>query len=195
MSYSIDSLTANCYDGTTCLINKLNIRNENQLSVIENGITLEKATILLNLQIPDTLDFEYYKRIHKILFEDIYDWAGKLRTVNISKKGTAFCNVDFLEDLCQRCFERLKNENYFRNLKRNIFIEEIVDFYYTTNMLHPFREGNGRTQRIFITQLIRFNGYDIDFSQIDKDELMIATIQSASGITDNLKILFDKNIL
>lgn len=56
----------------------------------------------------------------------------------------------------------------------------IVDFYCVTNMLHPFREGNGRTQRIFISQLIRYAGYDIDFSAIDPDELMIATIQSAN---------------
>lgn len=63
------------------------------------------------------------------------------------------------------------------------------------NILHPFREGNGRTERIFISQLIRFNGYDIDFSDIDTDYLMFATIQSAQGITDNLVNLFKENII
>ncbi|MGN0536036.1 MAG: Fic family protein, partial [Eubacterium sp.] len=53
-------------------------------------------------------------------------------------------------------------------------------------MIHPFREGNGRTQRVFLTQLINYNGYTIDFSEIDTDELMIATIQSANGVTDYL---------
>lgn len=65
----------------------------------------------------------------------------------------------------------------------------------TINILHPFREGNGRTERIFISQLIRFNGYDIDFSDIDTDYLMFATIQSAQGITDNLVNLFKENII
>lgn len=63
------------------------------------------------------------------------------------------------------------------------------------NILHPFREGNGRTERIFISQLIKFNGYDIDFSDIDTDYLMFATIQSAQGITDKLVNLFKENII
>ena len=63
------------------------------------------------------------------------------------------------------------------------------------NILHPFREGNGRTERIFISQLIRSNGYDIDFSDIDTDYLMFATTQSAQGITDNLVNLFKENII
>lgn len=63
------------------------------------------------------------------------------------------------------------------------------------NILHPFREGNGRTERIFISQLIRFNGYDIDFSDIDTDYLMFATIQSAQGITNKLANLFKENII
>ena len=61
-------------------------------------------------------------------------------------------------------------------------------------MIHPFREGNGRTQRIFIAQLIRFGGYDINFSEIDSDELMIATIQAANGVTDNLERVFSESI-
>ncbi len=74
------------------------------------------------------------------------------------------------------------------------FIENIVDFYCTTNILHPFREGNGRTQRAFISQLIRNAGYEINFSKIDTDELMIATIKSANGVTDDLYKIFKENI-
>ncbi len=92
------------------------------------------------------------------------------------------------------CFKRLKDKNYFQNQPFNDFIDDIVDFYCTTNMLHPFREGNGRTQRVFITQLIQFNGYSINFDKIDTDELMMATIQSANGITDNLKRIFENAI-
>ena len=66
-----------------------------------------------------------------------------------------------------------------------------MDFYYVTNQLHPFREGNGRTQRLFITQLIQNAGYEeFDFADIDGDLLMIATIQSANGVTDLLRKLF-----
>lgn len=113
-----------------------------------------------------------------------------MRTVNISKKGTSFCPIEELEDLCVKCFERLKRNNYFLNLPKHEFVNEIVDFYITTNMLHPFREGNGRTQRIFISKLIEYNGYKFEFSNIDGDELMQATISAANGVSDGLIGIF-----
>ena len=67
------------------------------------------------------------------------------------------------------------------------FIDEFTDFYCSTNELHPFREGNGRTQRLFLSQLARNAGYSLNFSEVDGDLLMIATIQSAQGVTDLLK--------
>lgn len=89
-----------------------------------------------------------------------------------------------------KCFNRLNANNLYQGLSFDDFIKNIVDFYCVTNMIHPFREGNGRTQRVFLTQLINHNGYTIDFSEIDTDELMIATIQAANGVTDYLKDIF-----
>ena len=194
MSYSIDSSTSNCYEGTTCLINKLGITDENKLQEFECSVTFAKASELELNPISDTFDVEHYKLIHKYLFEDIYDWAGEYRTVNISKKGTKFASADQISDLMNACFMRLKDNDYFQNKSFDEFIDNIVDFYCVTNMIHPFREGNGRTQRLFISQLIRFNNYDIDFSSIDKDELMISTIHAANGIVDYLKDIFYNNI-
>ena len=194
MSYSITTLTDDCYEGTNCLINKFNIQNEEQLAKIEAGITLAKTAELERNPIRASFDFEHYKQIHKYLFEDLYDWAGKVRTVDISKKGTNFTSIENIEDVASACFDRLKNLNYFKNLNFDDFIDNIVDFYCTTNMLHPFREGNGRTQRIFLAQLIRFCSYDINFSEIDTDELMVATIHSANGVTDYLKEIFKNHI-
>ena len=134
------------------------------------------------------------KPIHRFLFENIYDWAGEYRTFNMSKKGTSFAEADKIADLMNACFKRLKDNDCFRNNSFEDFVENIVDFYQVTNMIHPFREGNGRTQRLFITQLIRFNNYDINFSEIDSDELMIATIQAANGVKDNLVRIFKESI-
>ncbi len=194
MGYSISSLADDYYENSNCLINKFDIQNEEQLAKIEASITFAKTSELERKTISNTFDFEYYKQIHKYLFEDLYDWAGEVRTVDISKKGTNFTSVENIESVAEACFNRLKSLNYFKNLSFDDFIDNIVDFYCTTNMLHPFREGNGRTQRIFISQLIRFCGYDINFSEIDADELMIATIHSANGITDYLKNIFTKHI-
>lgn len=195
MSYSINSITDDFYEGTTCLVNKLGIKNEKQLSEIEADITFAKTSKLEEIPLKGNFDLEHYKSIHKFLFEDLYSWAGELRKINISKKGTNFANADELEYLCTECFQRLKENNYYRNTDFDSFVENIVDLYCTLNILHPFREGNGRTERIFISQLIRFNGYDTDFSGIDTDYLMFATIQSAQEITDNLVNLFKENII
>ena len=194
MGYSIEAGTEGCYEGTTCLINKFDIRDEKKLSNIEAAITFAKASELEKTPIKGKFDLKHYLAIHRFLFEDIYDWAGRLRTVEISKKGTNFANAAELQSLCSNCFERLKQLNYFQNFEFSDFVDNIVDLYCVTNKIHPFREGNGRTQRIFISQLIRYNGYDIDFSKIDTDELMIATIHSASGIRDYLTDIFTKHI-
>ena len=194
MPYSIDPLTADCYEGTACLINKFNIRDSSQLAEIEARISFAKASELEQHPLPGAFDFEHYKAIHRFLFEDIYVWAGQIRTVDMSKKGTSFTKVSEIEKDAVACFKRLKSRDYFTGMDFDDFVEEIVDFYCTTNILHPFREGNGRTQRAFITQLMRNAGYEIDFSEIDRDELMIATIFAAQGITDQLRNLFQTYI-
>lgn len=190
MSYSIDTLQSDCYEGTSCLINKFDIKDETVLKELETTITLTKITEYFLNPLFNTFDVQHYKEIHKYLFGDIYDWAGEYRTVDMSKKGTIFAEVENIENLMLNCFKRLNDKNLFQGLKFDDFIDEFVDFYCVTNMIHPFREGNGRTQRVFLTQLINENGYDIDFFEIDTDELMIATIQSANGVTDYLKDIF-----
>ena len=194
MGYSIDTITADCYEGTTCLINKFGITDDKQLSLIEGQITFAKGSELERNPMNGNFDFEHYKAIHKYLFDEIYEWAGKIRTVDMSKKGTNFAKANEIEKLANACFARLKSENYFKGQEFDEFINNIVDFYCVTNMLHPFREGNGRTQRIFISQLIRYAGYDIDFSKINTDDLMSATIHAANGIDDFLKEIFKNAI-
>lgn len=89
--------------------------------------------------------------------------------------------------MANACFERLKNQNFFKGLDLEDFIESITDFYCVTNNLHPFREGNGRTQRVFLSQLALEAGYEMDFASMDTDKLMISTIQAANGIDTHLK--------
>lgn len=195
MGYSIDPISANCYPGTTVLINKFDIRDEEKLNEVESVLASARYAEWLNAPKADTFDFEHYKAIHHFLFSDLYDWAGQVRTVNISKKGTMFTPAENIESQAGLIFKRLQDCNYFKGLPHNEFVEEIVDFYCVTNALHPFREGNGRTQRVFLTQLIRNAGYEINFADVDTDLLMIATIQSAQGVTDLLTRIFDESIL
>ena len=195
MGYSIDPISANCYPGTTILINKFDIQDEEKLNEIEGVLSSARYAEWLNTPQSATFDFEHYKAIHRFLFSDLYDWAGEVRTVNISKKGTQFTPAENIKHQAELIFKRLKELNYYKGLSRNEFVEEIVDFYCITNALHPFREGNGRTQRAFLTQLIRNAGYDISFADMDTELLMIATIQSAQGVTDMLKQIFYESIV
>ncbi len=195
MGYSIDPIAANCYPDTTVLINKFDIRDEAKLSEIESVITSVRYAEWESAPQADSFDFAHYKAIHHFLFSDLYDWAGEVRTVDISKKGTKFTPAEDIESQAELIFKRLKECNFFKGLPHDEFVEEIVDFYCVTNALHPFREGNGRTQRAFLTQLIRNAGYDIDFADMDTELLMIATIQSAQGVTDLLKRIFEETIV
>ena len=115
MGYSIDALTNDCYNGTTCLINKFQIKDEGLLSEIESRITFAKATELERNPIEGNFDFEHYKSIHRYLFDEIYDWAGMTRTINISKKGTQFIDADEIDKIATAIFKRLKEDNYFKN--------------------------------------------------------------------------------
>lgn len=194
MAYSIDSISANCYPGTSVLINKFDIRDEATLNEVEGTLTAAKSAQWLNMPEKNTFDFEHYKAIHQFLFSDLYAWAGQVRDVNISKKGTAFCPAEKINEQANRIFSYLKGQNFLCGLTKASFVDGLVDFYCSTNMLHPFREGNGRTQRVFLSQLAQNAGYLLNFAEIDGDLLMIATIQSAQGVTDLLRSILNTAI-
>ena len=85
----------------------------------------------------DTFDFGHYKAIHRFLFSDLYDWAGEVRAVNISKNGTQFCPAENIDHQAELIFKRLRERNYFKGLSHDEFVDEIVDFYCATNVLPP----------------------------------------------------------
>ncbi|MEG1578789.1 MAG: Fic family protein [Oscillospiraceae bacterium] len=195
MGYNLDPLSDSCYPGTTVLINKFDIRDESKLNEVETVLVSARNAEWLTHPEVDSFDFAHYQTIHQVLFSDLYEWAGHIRTVDISKKGTRFCPASEIDARAVQIFGRLKKQGYFKNLPPVLFVEELVDFYCATNDLHPFREGNGRTQRAFLSQLIRNAGYDIRWSDIDTDLLMIATIQSANGVTDLLRTVLGEHII
>ena len=194
MKYSLDPSSANCYEGTTCLINKLNIRDEQKLMETEAQITFAKAVMLEASPIKGDFDFCHLKKIHEFLFCDLYDWAGMIRTVNISKKRTNFVECTQIESVGTKCLQKVAN-GYLEDLPFDDFVYRIAELYNDLNRIHPFREGNGRVQRIYFAQLIRHYGYEINLSEIDTDELMMATIQASMGVLDGLVLFFQNAII
>ena len=193
MAYSLNPSSDSCYEGTTCLINKLGIKDEKKLAEIEAQITFAKAVMLEANPIKGKFDFNHFKKIHEFLLCDLYEWAGQIRTVDISKKRTKFLTADSIERIATQCFSKIAN-GYLDDLSFEDFATRIAGFYNDVNHIHPFREGNGRVQRIYFTQLIRHYGYDINFSKVDTDELMIATIQASQGVMDFLIEFFKNSI-
>ena len=103
-----------CYPDTTVLINKLGITKQSELSFAEQRIVTGIYTLLEKETSFENVNFDFYKSLHRQLFCDLYEWAGTLRTINISKKGTAFCKVDELERLGELKFQKLAERGFRR---------------------------------------------------------------------------------
>ncbi|WP_037272811.1 Fic/DOC family protein [Ruminococcus flavefaciens] len=188
--YSIEGCQDSCYPDTTVLINKLDIRDQELLYEAESIIVTSCSVKAEKELLFKDVDFEFYKGIHRLIFGDLYDWAGTVRTINISKKGTVFCDHTELERLGRLRFERLKAQDFFCGMEYEEFVSSVAELYHELNMLHPFREGNGRTLRLFVALLVRNAEYDIDFALCDADMLAIATIKAAQGDVSMLRAVF-----
>jgi len=178
-----------CWPNSTVLRNKLNIRDENILEDAEREITEVSIGNIHYCEPPYNLN--YLQEIHRILFSELYEWAGSIRNVDISKGGTRFCNVSRIEPEITKIFQRLKNEKYLRNYSGDELIAKLAEFYGDFNMIHPFREGNGRVQRIFFEHLALCNGYRLNWNNVkSKEEWVQANIDSVLVENGRLESIF-----
>ena len=182
--------TEYCYPGTNILKNKLNIQNLERLHEAERDYSSIRQVELYKQGISGDFSLKHLCSIHKQLFQDIYPWAGKIRTVDISK-GTIFCLVQFIENQFTWIYQQLKKENFLKDITDKIEMANRLAYYLgEINMIHPFREGNGRTQRIYIEQLCINNGrFEIDFTDVSKEEMIAASVRSANASNDMLEKL------
>ena len=185
-----------CYPGTNVLKNKLDIRDLDRLHEAERDYSSVRQAELSNMGVTGDFSFKHLCSIHKQLFQDVYSWAGKTRTVDISK-GTIFCLVQFIESQFDDLYRKLKKENFLADIADEKEMGKRLAFYLgELNMIHPFREGNGRTQRIFIKQLCLNNGrFEIDFTEITKEEMIAASVRSANASNDMLEELIEKCLI
>ena len=185
-----------CYPGTNVLKNNLNIQNLDILYKAERDFSSIRQAELYKKGVTGDFSLEHLCSIHKQLFQDIYPWAGEIRTVDISK-GTIFCLVQFIESQFSFIYRQLKKENFLMDITDKKEMAKRLSYYLgEINMIHPFREGNGRTQRIYIEQLCMNNGrFEIDFTEVSKDEMISASIQSANQNNELLENLIYKCLI
>lgn len=178
-----------CYPDSNVLINKLNIKNSDDLSVAEREITSVKLAYAKQNQIKGNFDLKHLQKIHKFLFEDIYSWAGELRHVNIAK-GNQFCLAQNLGSYADTIFSRLKSENYL--VGADNIADKLAYYLSEINVLHPFREGNGRTQRLFIEYLAFNAGYRVDFSDVTPKEMIVESAESFACNYEKINSMFER---
>ena len=172
-----------CYKDSDVLVNKFDIHDNKKLEEIERKIVLAKLYELRQNHQIGNFDVSHFVGIHRFLFEDIYPFAGLFRNENIAKGNFSFAEWEYIEDELKKLLDQLKEENYLQNLDRNIFIKRLSYYMAELNVLHPFREGNGRTIREFIRQLAYKNGYVLNLKNINPKEMLHACIRSVVDTT------------
>jgi cell filamentation protein len=150
-----------CSPGTTVLRNLLNLTDDKTLAQAERDLS-EVAAESIDFA-PPPYDLPYLQNIHRQLFADLYDWAGELRTVDISKDDTHFCVTSRIEPEANKLFKALADANWFQDLDRTALINASAELFGDLNVVHPFREGNGRAQRILFEHIIVNAGYEISW--------------------------------
>jgi len=165
-----------CYPGTAVLRNHLGIAEYGLLAEAERALS-EVAAESIEFT-PPPYDLSYLKSIHQRLFSDLYDWAGELRTVDISKDETHFCMTSRIEPEANKLFDSLAKADWFQNLDRTSLISASAELFGDINVVHPFREGNGRAQRILFEHIIVNAGYEISWWAVDAQEWVQANIDA-----------------
>ena len=163
------------------LENKLGIVNVVELAKEEERITKKKALELFENNMMDNLEVGTFKglaEIHRYLFEDIYEFAGKLRKENISKSNFRFASAMYLKEALEK-IDKMPQSNF----------EEIIDKYVEMNIAHPFREGNGRSTRIWLDLILKKElGKVVDWSLVNKEDYLLAMERSPIKDTE-IKVL------
>lgn len=163
------------YPGTHVLINKEDIRDAAELDQFERTMSAQR----LREGLPDiTLTPKGYCSLHHHLFQDVYAWAGKRRTVDIAKGNDMFCLAAHVERELQKRMEAIRGERRLRGLSTTQFAGQMAVHISELNAIHAFREGNGRTQRAFIVVAGRQAGHRIAIQRINPDAWMDASKQS-----------------
>lgn len=167
------------------LKNKLNIRDSKLLKTAEEEITLIKQMELLKNPIKGNFSKTHFMNIHKFIFEDIYLFAGKIRREQISKADTMFYPPNLIDKELDKVFAKIKEKNMIRETDEEKIFDNLAYVMAELNIIHPFREGNGRSIREFIRLMAKRMGYDLNWGNVDKEELLEASIMSV----DNYKVL------
>lgn len=175
---------------TRVLKNKLSVQTQEDLDFFENDLVSVRSYKLYENLPHAEGTVKQLQWIHHYLFQDVYDWAGQIRTIDMSKGGgEPFHPLEYMGVGIRYCEQTLKNDNLLQGLSIDEFISKLSVNYNNFNVLHPFREGNGRTQRVFWDIVARDAGYHFDWGLITQRVNDKASIQAKDA--NDTKLLED----
>jgi len=175
-----------CYVGTTVLKNVPGLRDQDALNRFEAIATAKRAEEPLPA---GRLDVRHYRAIHRHLFQDVFRWAGRFRTVRIGKADSMFCYPENIVAQMDSLFAELKARRILQRPGSDEFAVEAARFLSTLNAIHPFRDGNGRTQLAFVALLAQRAGHPLALERLDPKAFLTAMIASFQG---NERLLVDQ---
>ncbi|MCE9733687.1 putative adenosine monophosphate-protein transferase Fic [Pectobacterium sp. IFB5596] len=181
------------YPDSNVLINKLGVNDDSQFDDAERQLS-ELAVLDIEFEEPP-YDLHYWCGLHGKIFGDLFDWAGEIRRIDISKGQTRFCTVSRIEIEANKIFTQLSNDDFLQGLERPALITQLAEYYSDLNVIHPFREGNGRSQRLLFEHMIINCGYGASFENIGVQEWLAANVAGYHGNTRPLADIFEKSIL
>lgn len=188
MTYA-SGIDALCYPGTSVLRNKADIQEQSILDAFELEMVLARSK---EMWPAGKLDAAHYLSLHHHLFQDVYEWAGSLRTVRIGKASVWFCYPEHIKSEMASLFGWLENEHYLQSLDKVEFAKKAAWFLSELNAIHPFREGNGRTQMSLLTILVDNAGLPFNTAKLEPKRAMDAMIDSFRGNLAPLQaLIFD----
>lgn len=167
-----------CYKGTAVLKNRLGLRDQTDLDAFEADATAQRFAEPLPA---GRFTLTHYRAVHRHLFGDVYPWAGRFRTVRIAKGGSAFAYPEHIQREMRRVFSGLKARDCLRHLTVPAFAAGAAHFLAELNAIHPFRDGNGRSQLAFVSLLAFEAGHPLDATRIDPVDFLEAMIESFHG--------------
>ena len=180
------------YPDSEVLKNKADLLDQTALDAFEADATAIRLLEMIEHPIQGSFDLLHLQAIHHHLFQDVYEWAGRLRTVDISKGSSRFGNCGMIESYLGQQLAKISSENLLTGLSPEKFIERLAHYMGEINAAHPFREGNGRVQRAFCGQLAEQAGYFIDFDGVSREEMYSAMIASFHGDNKILELLLGR---
>jgi cell filamentation protein len=161
---------------TGVLINKLGHTDPQALLEDERAAAYQRILQLELQPIPGNFDFDHLKKIHQFILQDVYDWAGTLRTRDTGAVGMNLphCRPEHIENQAAFIFRGIAKDNFPQGLPKDRAVDRLAYHWGETTVLHPFRDGNSRTQRVFFDELLKSSGWTIDWQKVHASAVQAA---------------------